>query len=415
MSNHLAIATVTAALRSALLAALQADVPGAEVTTLRPSTAGGAGLPGLGVNLFLYRVQPNDTLRNADLPTRRPDGEVMRAPRVALDLDFLLSFHGADATLEPQRLLGSAARTLHAHPQLTEAGITATVADPAVDFLAGSDLARQVERVRFSPLALSLEDLSKLWSVFFQVPYVLSMAYRAGVVLIESKATARPALPVREYTVHPHTLTRPQVERIESQAGGDASILPQSAIRIRGRHLQGEVMEVLLAGTPVTPTLITDSHIELILPAGLKAGVNGVQICQGILAGSPPVAHRSGVSELAGFVLHPALSRTTAGSYDIGIHNLQGAGTASRSATISVGLVPAVDPRQRVTLELLEPSGLVHTYLGADLAAAGNRVDFPVVGLAPGEYLARIRVDGAESLLELDATQQPRAPKVVLQ
>ena len=32
---------------------------------------------------------------------------------------------------------------------------------------------------------MNLEELSKLWSVFFQTPYALSIAYQASVVLIE--------------------------------------------------------------------------------------------------------------------------------------------------------------------------------------------------------------------------------------
>ena len=87
---------------------------------------------------------------------------------MALDLHYLLSFHGDEAKLEPQRLLGSVARTLHAHPVLTREMIQDTLQDPLFGFLAGSDLADQVEPVKFTPSFLSLEELSKLWSVFLR-------------------------------------------------------------------------------------------------------------------------------------------------------------------------------------------------------------------------------------------------------
>ena len=47
----------------------------------------------------------------------------------------------------------------------------------AAPFLTTSNLADAVEQIKFTPMALSLEELSKLWSVFFQAPYALSVAY----------------------------------------------------------------------------------------------------------------------------------------------------------------------------------------------------------------------------------------------
>ena len=62
--------------------------------------------------------------------------------------------------------------------------------------LDGSNLADAVERVKFTQSPLSLEELSKLWSVFFQAPYALSVAYQATVVLIDGEENPSPALPV---------------------------------------------------------------------------------------------------------------------------------------------------------------------------------------------------------------------------
>ena len=109
MSNHLAIATVTASLRRMVQGVVSADVSGATVTTVRP-TESGAGLPQTGVNIFLYQVVPNPDLRNLDLPTRRADGSVLQRPVAALDLFYLFSFYGDQSTLESQRLLGAVVR-----------------------------------------------------------------------------------------------------------------------------------------------------------------------------------------------------------------------------------------------------------------------------------------------------------------
>ena len=69
MSNHLAIATVTATLRDLVFAAVSADVPGANVTMVKPDGVG-SGVPATGVNIFLYQVTPSAAARNEDLPTR---------------------------------------------------------------------------------------------------------------------------------------------------------------------------------------------------------------------------------------------------------------------------------------------------------------------------------------------------------
>ena len=151
MSNHLAIATVTGALHTQLLNAT-ALVPGATVTTARPN--GGLANPAPAINIFLYQVMPNAAYRNADLPSRRGDGQLAQRPQVALTLHYLLSFLGDETTLEPQRLLGAALRQLHAHPLITAQDIAQTIANPPYDtVLPASNLADQIDVVRFSPLA----------------------------------------------------------------------------------------------------------------------------------------------------------------------------------------------------------------------------------------------------------------------
>lgn len=194
MSNYLAIATVTAALRDILQDAALAAVPGADVTIKRPENISGDGQDKAAINLFLYQVVPNSTWSNADLPTRTSNGLLVRRPMVALDLHYLLSFHGSELELEPQRLLGNAVIALHAQPQLEPDAIQNTINNRS--YLAQSDLSTQIERVRFSPLNLTLEELSKLWSVFFQIPYTLSIAYQASAVLIEAQEDVQALKPV---------------------------------------------------------------------------------------------------------------------------------------------------------------------------------------------------------------------------
>ena len=111
MSNALAIATVTATLQDVLtLATVASGVGGALVRAVRPDDT--ANLPPIGVNVFLYQVSPNTAWRNADLPTRRADGSLLRRPQVALDLHYLFTVYGNDIKYEPQRILGAVVRQL---------------------------------------------------------------------------------------------------------------------------------------------------------------------------------------------------------------------------------------------------------------------------------------------------------------
>src|SRR5439155_19983345 len=137
------------------------------------------------LNLYLYQVVPNVALRNADLPTRNGTGQPVTRPVVALDLHYLLSFYGDDSALEPQRLLGSAVRTLHAFPILTKSHIDAVVAaasaaaTPLHAYLKTTDLATHMDHVRLPPLPLTPDELSKVWSIFPNVMYTLSVVYQA--------------------------------------------------------------------------------------------------------------------------------------------------------------------------------------------------------------------------------------------
>ncbi|HEX2516120.1 MAG TPA: DUF4255 domain-containing protein [Chloroflexota bacterium] len=411
MSNYLAIATVTATLSHLLQSAAGSDVPGATVTTTRPDGAAGDS-PAPAINLYLYQVSHNPTWRNKDLPTRRADGRLAQRPRVALDLHYLLSFYGNEAQLEPQRLLGSAVRTLHARPILTRAMIQETMADANFAFLAPSDLDDEEELVRFSPVPLTLDELSKLWSVFFQTRYAVSVAYEASVVLIETAETPRPAPPVRRPQLYVLPFRQPVVDSVTSLAGPpDGPIFAGSALRISGRHLRADQVRVRIGGSELTPPAgsVRENEIELTLPPdALRAGLHGLQVVQPVLMGSPPAPHRGFQSNVASFVLRPTLSQ-------VQVTGVQGTGSAPRSASVGLSVQPAVGSQQRVALLLNELTAgapdrtpAAFSFLLPPRSADTATLTVPVSGLRPGQYLVRLQVDGAESVPEVD--ENPASP-----
>ena len=190
MSNHLAIATVTAALAQVVQHAAEGAVAGVITQFGRPEApANGAGAK---VFVYLYQVTPNAALRNSDLPMRDEKGVLVSRPRAAINLHYLLTFYGAEATLEPSRMLGAVARDLHANPVLSAQAIQ----DVTKDSLADSDLVSAIEQVKFTQEQLSLEDFSRIWSVLVETPHALSVAYQASVVLIDALESGAGALPV---------------------------------------------------------------------------------------------------------------------------------------------------------------------------------------------------------------------------
>jgi hypothetical protein len=246
-------------------------VPGAKVSTTRPDGAAPAAKDPA-INIFLYQVMPNAAYRNADLPTRRANGQLVQRPQAALILHYLLSFYGDENNLEPQRLLGAAVRQLHAEPLLTHQDI-ADVGNPPYDtLLATSNLADQLDLVRFTPLGLSLEELSKVWSIFFQSPYVLSVAYQGSAVLIETDETPQPSLPVQTRNLYVLPFHQPAIDKVTSTAGEFTPIFATSTLQIDGKQLQGDITLVLLGGIERTPLSVGEKQITLTVPADLQAG-----------------------------------------------------------------------------------------------------------------------------------------------
>jgi hypothetical protein len=388
MSNSNAIAVVTGALQHLLQPAVGAAVTNANVGFNRPDKDPSA-LKGAVVNVYLYQVTPNAAYRNADLPTRRAGGTSMQRPQVALDLHYLFTFHGDEGKLEPQRLLGAVAGALQNQPLLSVDDISKAEQHLGVT---PTGLADQIERVKFTPTALSLEEFSKLWSVFFQVEYVLSAAYQASLVLIESNAMPQEALPVQTRNLYTFPFRAPAINQVASQSGAASPIVTGTTLSIQGQQLRGASTFVLLEGQEFTPSSVTDGEILLPLPPGVHAGVKSLQVVQKTWLGTPPALHRGVESNGAPFVLYPTISQPTA----------QPALNPPGSADVTLSLKPNIGTGQRAVLVLNDPLSVPPaSYVSPAVIAAAesNQIVINIVGVPTGLYLARVQIDGAESLL----------------
>jgi hypothetical protein len=392
----MAIATVTAALQQILQPAVKQAVGGASFGFSRPTADGSPKTPQ--VNVFLYQVTPNAAYRNRQMPGRRRDGTLVQRPLAALDLHYLFTFHGDDTQLEPQRLLGAVVTALEDQPLLTPDNITsATSPTSQFPFLANSGLDQQVERIKFTPTALTIEEFSKLWSAFFQVEYSLSVAYQASVVLMESDATPQEALPVEASNLYVMPFRWPQVTAVAAQAGPALPIVSGTVIQIQGTQLMGPDTVVLMGGSELAPASMADTSLTLTVQASVRAGVQSLQVAHRIQMGTPAVAHRGFESNAAAFVLHPVINNVSAA--------LSPASTPTTKITnVTVNLTPNIGPGQRAVVILNDPAAVPpQAYVSEPVisAADSNQVVIPILNVPTGSYVVRVQVDGAESMLTM--------------
>lgn len=411
MSNYLAVATVTATLQRILQEAVQQDVDGMQVTTLPPGQIGN-GTPEVGINLFLYQVSRNPALTNADSPTARSKGNPAKR-QAALDLYYVINLYGNETELEPQRLLGSVIRTFNDCSTLLPEGIRETIADSRFRFLAESDLADQIQQVTINPEDLSLDDLSKVWSTFFQAPYRLSLTYKVTMVTIEGEESAKKALPVRTRSFSglvpfPH---QPMVEQVASQLGKLEPIWSTTTLQIMGKQLKNARTQVRLGGFEATPSSVSDTQIVLPLTAfpvdALRAGVQGLQVIHLRPRDTTELPDRLCAleSNAIPIVLRPTIKQ-------FHLTDTEEHGADLRSARLTVQVDVRVGMKQRVVLVMNEWS-IIEPVVGYQFEvmprpADTHTITVPLRGVKPGAYLLRLQIDGAESMLSIDP--DPNSP-----
>jgi len=402
--------------------AIQIDVAGARVTTVRPDT-NGSGTPDVGVNIFMYQAIPSLAWRNSDLRPRRPKGELTKQAQAGIDLYYLFSFYGNEIELEPQRLLGSAVRTLVDQPILTPELIREAMNNSTLDFLSRSDLADQIERVTFAPVSMNTDDLSKIWSVFLQTPYALSFAYQGSTVLIEGDKPGYGALPLRssQFYVTPN---QPVIEQVVSDAGELRGFIATSTVLIRGRRLNAEISDdrqsSLETGNPIVrgkpQVKIGDAQVEVEPISGqeirlelatlpeiqrnrLRAGIQSLQIVYPLLPQRTPneperlIASNSIPFVLSGTIVHLELLRR------------RDDGDSLRSGEIVMQVDLRVSPGQRIVVllnEILLNNPAAYVFTATPPREDSNSVNVPIWKVKAGRYLVRVQIDGAESRLQID-------------
>lgn len=404
MSDYRAVGGVMETLRTLLKDRM--EVPGVKVTAITPQAdEKGQDAKANRVNLFLYRVTQNSSFRNQEIPGQGHPA-AYGFPPLGLDLHFLLTAYGTstdtdgDNERQAHFLLGSAMRVFHDFGLITDNLVQVRGADVGKPVLHES-LIGEFEKIKLTADTISLEDLSKIWTAL-TVPYRLSAAYQASVVLIESQRERSfpklvgkpPEEGPRIYALPFHT---PRIDRIQVRPAGPPQTLRLSpyagigdTLEILGMNLSGDNVRVFLGSVDVTAHLqaVTADRLTVLVPDDdrLQPGPQAVRVTLDVLMGEPPTVHTGFNSNLGVFMLIPSLSEISPIS-----------GPSGTDVTIS-------------GRRLFAP-GLATTLLIGDAAFAvtdppppappvqqPDQIQVTVSGLPLGIHPVRVRVNGAESL-----------------
>jgi hypothetical protein len=385
--------------------------------TISPPDVTPDSISGGRLNLYLYHISENGYLKNQEIPGQGHPAAYGHPP-LCLDLHYLLTAYAQtetspDADLIAQQILGDAMRVLHDVPIMTE-GLEITnpqVGTPG-DLLLDTALHGEYEQVKVTFQPLTLEDLSKLWTALPEANFRRSVAYQVSVVQIESRLLRRLAQPVQTRRIHIPLPVRPQVDAVyrtpalPSEPTGDGRVPIGGELTIEGHNMSGTRTWVRLGDMePIGVTPVSATRIQITVPDDEypadfdHPGTRPIPEDQQLQPG-PTIVE----------VLTERKTEVVEGGLDKGRvvsdHSVQ------RSNRAVFMLVPHVDTADLaggvVTVtgtRLFLEDGNCEALVGdravpaaAYTASLPTSISFPHPDLDPGNYLVRVRVDGAESV-----------------
>ena len=411
MSDYKIIAAVTAALKHVLQTVGNLVDPSCDIR-LGPPTARLGEESASRINLFLFRSSPNAGQRNAHLPTHRTDGGRRRRSETAIDLHYILSFFGDAKAYVPDRLLGAVTIALEQVPALFDSAVASALATSELDPL-DADAAGALARVRIAPETLSLEDFSKIWSIFFQVPYALSAVYVCSHVVLESRQALGETLPVVRRDIYSGPVSGFSLLWAGADESGAGPVQWDGPLHLAGKGLGRLGTALRIDGEPAAaldPGALSDHAIRATLDAALAGAelAAGIHVAQALAPPASPTTppHLVRSTNAVPFALHPAIVEVAPAAGPPG------------AGTIAVKFKPAVAKGQAVTLTL-DKDDVLHPHqivLDPDIPDSpppgffpAGTLTFPYSDLPGGDYLVRAHVDGLASLPEVET--DPLSPE----
>lgn len=405
MSNTLAISAVSAAFLRRVLSAANAAVPTAKVRLGMPTAKLAEDAKPL-VNLHLYRVEPNATQANEHLPTRDKRGNSRRPSQLALNLHYVLSFYGDHDKFEPDLMLGEVILALEHQPVLSKSTIAAAIDDN--DEIEDSNLAKALARLRLTRHLMTLDDFSKIWSIFYQVPYALSLVYEVSHVILETSDPSPVPAPVAQPGLWVSPVAELRLDQAGSAPGNTLAPVWGGVLHVQGKGLGRPDLELEVDGTSLVMDDVVQAPDALQVPlkastfggTTLSVGVHRLQAIAPRMRADQPDHLRPRSNALA-FALSPSIT--------LGTITDPGGGTTA-TGSVAVLFSPAIESAQsvRLLLDSRDPAKPAHIVLPGrepvDGGAAAANLTFNFSQLPRGDYLVRADVDGLISPVTLDTT-----------
>lgn len=396
MSNEMAVAAVTLALRDLLSTQMKDKMEGAPadvnltkhlaVTMLPPNKVRDKHPSENVINIYVYRTEVNAAWRNQPLKTQSRPGEAGWPP-LALNVEYLISAYGEDdGDLASQFLLAQAMLLLHDRPVIARERLRLAFESAHVH--------DQIESVTVTPRAMSLEEVSKLWSVF-QTQYRLSAAYVATVLLIESRRPTRSALPVLRRGPEDRgpraTTAAPPILHTATPRSGFGAVRLDEEIVVTGENFSTGALTARFRRLPFGPELsrpvtIEDAtHAVVRLPAAADAGDDW----------------RAGFYALSFVVVLPDLPPWTTNEVSIALapsitvspatHGLE------ETIDVTITAVPRVAETQ-TAIVIYGSSQVTPKSITTPADTAQPTTVVAEVAVVAGKHPVRLRVDGVDSV-----------------
>ncbi len=266
MSVSTAIGMVSRSLRSLLLAEMSL-IPSVPVTILAPDEIGGDRR----INLFLYKVQENATLKNLDWQVKYGESDHLVPPPLSLDLFYLMTAYATNDTetgnSPAHEILGDAMRVFYENAIVPP--------DYLEDSTDGIKNAR--EQIKITMNSLDLEELSRVWSTFTH-PFRLSVLYQVSVVQLDMLSKKERGMAKRVEKIGKPAINAPFIPPIvnsmEPAAGPVAS-----PITFKGANLTGWQAYVTVMGKSlVNGVKLSQDSFQVKLPGDLPPGFYEIRI-----------------------------------------------------------------------------------------------------------------------------------------
>ena len=176
--------------------------------------------------------------------------------------------------------------------------------------------------------------------------------------LIESSRSRKSALPVTGRNLYVVPFNQPAIESVVEAAKETAPINALSTLLIKGTQLRGEKTQVFVSGFDLTAgvTELRQTQITLplpgALPAGMRAGIQTVQVVQTRDMGTPEVPHAGVESNAEAFVLRPIIATNApTGVTNAVVDGVNVRSASSKSISIELGKAEAAAQSIKSTAE----------------------------------------------------------------